>query len=51
MVKYDVHRLQTTVKADYEIGHKFAQWLGLEKEGLMKKYLDDNDYYLYSRIY
>ena len=51
MEKHDVHRLQTTVKADYEIGHKFAKWLGLEKEGLMKKYLDDNDYYLYSRIY
>ena len=51
VVKYDVHRLQTTVKANYKIGHKFAQWLGLEKEGLMKKYLDDDDYYLYARIY
>ena len=51
MVEHEVHRLQTTVKSDYEIGHKFAKWLGLEKEGLMRKYLDDNDYYLYSRIF
>ena len=51
MVTNQVHRLQTTVKADYEIGHKFAQWLGLQQEGLMKKYLDNEDYNLYARIF
>ena len=51
MPLHKVQRLQTTVKADYEIGHKFANWLGLTQEGLMKQYLDGNDYYLYARTY
>lgn len=46
-----IKRLQTTVKADFKLGHKFAEWLGFEKEGLMKYYgPDGSDYYRYARI-
>jgi len=46
-----IKRLQTAVKADFELGHKFAQFLGLEKEGLMKHYgPDGSDYIRYARI-
>ena len=31
-------RLQTAVKEDFLTGVRFAQWLGLQKEGLMKFY-------------
>jgi hypothetical protein len=46
-----VKRIQTSVKADFELGHKFATWLGFEKEGLMKYYgPDGSDYVRYARI-
>ncbi len=46
-----IKRLQTTVKADFKLGHKFATWLGFEKEGLMKYYgPDGSDYIRYARI-
>jgi len=51
MVQYQVQRLQTTVKADYATGHRFAKWLGLENEGLMIKYIDGQDYVRYARTY
>lgn len=47
----NIKRLQTTVKADFKLGHRFAQWLGFEKEGLMKYYgPDGSDYVRYARI-
>ena len=47
-----VWRLQTSVKANYKRGIKFAEFLGLEKEGLMRAYgPDKTDYYLMARIY
>jgi len=46
-----IKRLQTAVKADFELGHKFAKFLGLETEGLMKHYgPDGSDYIRYARI-
>tara|TARA_B110000503_G_scaffold114183_1_gene171556 strand:- start:84 stop:530 length:447 start_codon:yes stop_codon:yes gene_type:complete len=46
-----IKRLQTSVKADFDLGQKFAEFLGLEKEGLMKNYGPDGaDYYRYARI-
>jgi len=45
-------RLQTTVKAHFKLGIRFAEWLGLEKEGLMKQYgPDGTDYYRMAKIY
>ena len=47
-----IWRLQTTVKADFKIGFRFAQFLGFKNEGLMKAYgPDKTDYYRMARIY
>ena len=51
MTDNKVERLQTTVRSDFETGHKFAKWLGLHSEGVMKKYMDNNDYDLYARLF
>ena len=32
----NIKRVQTAVRQDYDTGIKFAEWLGLENEGLMK---------------
>lgn len=48
----NIWRLQTAVRADYETGIRFAKWLGLEKEGLMRKYgPDGSNYYKMAKIY
>lgn len=47
-----IKRLQTAVRADFGIGIRFAKWLGLKNEGLMKCYgFDDTDHYRFARIY
>ena len=43
-------RLQTTVKKNFKLGHRFAKWLGLENEGIMKKYISNEDHIRYARI-
>jgi len=49
---YKVKRLQTAVKADFVLGIKFAEWLGLQSEGLMKHYGPDGaDYIRFAKIY
>tara|TARA_E500000331_G_scaffold30829_1_gene25879 strand:+ start:2501 stop:2953 length:453 start_codon:yes stop_codon:yes gene_type:complete len=46
-----IKRLQTSVKADCEIALRFAGWLGLKPEGLMKGYgPDGSDFMRYARI-
>jgi len=50
--KYKIKRLQTSVKADFKLGVRFATWLGLEIEGLKKSYgPDGSDYYQLGKIY
>ena len=45
-------RLQTAVRVDWPEAQRFASFMGLEKEGLMRKYgPDGTDYYGYSRVY
>ena len=47
-----IRRLQTSVKADFKLGVRFATWLGLEIEGLKKQYgPDGSDYYQLGKIY
>jgi hypothetical protein len=47
-----IWRLQTAVRADFEVGVRFAKWLGLKKEGLMMKYgPDGSNYYKMAKIY
>jgi len=50
--KNKIKRLQTSVKADFKLGVRFATWLGLEIEGLKKSYgPDGSDYYQLGKIY
>jgi RimJ/RimL family protein N-acetyltransferase len=48
----NIKRVQTAVRADFTIGLKFASWLGLENEGLMKRYgFDGSDHYRFARLF
>ena len=50
-IKLYKSQLQTSVKADCDIAIRFAKWLGLKEEGLMKGYgPDGSDYFRYARI-
>jgi hypothetical protein len=50
--KNDLKRIQTAVRADFKIGIRFAKWLGLKNEGLMKNYgYDGSDHYRFARIF
>ena len=50
--KNKIKRLQTSVKADFKLGVRFATWLGLEIEGIKKCYgPDGSDYYQLGKIY
>ncbi len=48
---FNVIRLQTAVKKDFETGKRFAAWLGMTFEGNMPKYQNKQDYLRYARIY
>jgi len=49
---YKFERIQTAVRADFGIGIRFAKWMGLSNEGLMKKYgFDGTDHYRFARIF
>ena len=50
IISYKVKRLQTAVKKDFPLGHRFAQWLGLKEEGLMRKYQNNEDYIRFARV-
>jgi len=48
----NIKRVQTAIRSDFKEGIKFAEWLGLENEGLMKSYgFDGSDQYRYARIF
>jgi len=48
----NVSRLQAAVRAGFKEGYRFAKFLGLQDEGLMKKYgPDGSDYYRMAKIY
>ena len=50
--QHNIKRVQTAVRSEFEIGIKFATWLGLENEGLMKQYgFDGADHYRFARIF
>lgn len=47
-----IWRLQTTVKSNFKVGLRFAEFLGLKNEGLMRGYgPDQSDYYRMAKIY
>ena len=48
----NIWRLQTSVKEEFKTGVRFAEWLGLKKEGLMEKYgPDKTNYYRMVKIF
>ena len=51
IVKNKMHRLQTAVLLGYLQGYRFAEFLGMKEEGLMKKYdYMQQDYIRYARV-
>ena len=51
-INNNIRRLQTAVKEEFLIGVRFAEWLGLQKEGLMKYYgLDQTNYWRMAKYY
>ena len=50
--EHNIERVQTAIRKDFKQGLRFAEWLGLEREGLMKKFgFDGTDQYMYARIF
>ena len=50
--QHNIERVQTAIRKDFKQGQRFAEWLGLENEGLMKKFgFDGTDQYRYARIF
>ena len=48
----NIKRVQTAIRKDFKQGLRFAEWLGLKNEGLMKCYgFDGSDQYRYARIF
>jgi len=48
----NITRVQSAIRKDFKEGQRFAEWLGLEKEGLMKKWgFDGSDQYMYARLF
>lgn len=43
-------RLQATVDREFVVAKRWINFLGFEEEGLLRKYFNDRDYIIYSRI-
>ena len=49
--EHQMFRIQASVSAMDKRANKYAQWLGFEKEGIMRKYgPDGSDYIRYARV-
>ena len=50
--EHNIERVQSAIRKDFKEGQRFAEWLGLEKEGLMRKWgFDGSDQYMYARLF
>ena len=48
----NITRVQSAIRKDFTEGQRFAEWLGLEKEGLMRKWgFEGSDQYMYARLF
>ena len=48
----NITRVQSAIRKDFSEGQRLAEWLGLEKEGLMRKWgFDGSDQYMYARLF
>ena len=49
--EYKYQRIQASISVKDAKAKRFAEWLGFENEGIMKKYgPDGSDYYRYARV-
>jgi len=47
----ELHRVQAACRVDWPEAQRFAEFLGFEKEGLMRGYgVDGRDYFRYARV-
>ena len=47
----DLRRVQASIHVDDDRAYRFAEWLGFENEGIMRKYgVDGGDYYRMARV-
>jgi RimJ/RimL family protein N-acetyltransferase len=50
--KIESGRLQAFTECDFPVAQRFLEWLGFEKEAVLRKYSPDNkDNYVYARIF
>ena len=48
----NITRVQSGIRKVFTEGQRFAEWLGLEREGLMRKWgFDGSDQYMYARLF
>jgi hypothetical protein len=45
-----IERIEMTVDADFEAGHRWARLLGFTVEGRMRRYFNGRDHFLYARV-
>ena len=51
IIANNIKRLQTSVKADCDVAVRFAKWMGLKEEGLMKSYgPDGSDFIRFAKV-
>ena len=51
IIEHGYKRLQATAREDWKVAQRFLEFLGFEREGLMRNYGPDNsDHFLYARI-
>ena len=43
-------RIQTTVLEHHQTSKEWLEWMGFTNEGLMRKYIGDNNYYRYALV-
>lgn len=50
--QFNLHRFQITIEESYEHGHRWAEFLGFDKEGLLKGYdsMKEN-HWMYGRVF
>ncbi len=49
--KHGLRRIETVVRTSFEQGHRWAEMLGFDSEGLLRRYAPDgSDYTMYSRL-
>jgi len=50
-IAHNYHRIQASVRSDFAVGIRFAEWMGFEQEGVMQKYDDQkNDYIRMAKV-